>query len=53
MNTQIKLIKSKVGLLSLAEQLGNVSQACKLLVIPETVFIGLKSFMMKVVRWRF
>jgi hypothetical protein len=30
MNTQIKLIKSKVGLLSLAEQLGNVSQACKL-----------------------
>lgn len=30
MNTQSKLIKSKVGLLSLAEQLGNVSQACKL-----------------------
>jgi hypothetical protein len=30
MNTQIKLIKSKVGLLSLAKQLGNVSQACKL-----------------------
>lgn len=30
MNTQIKLIKIKVGLLSLAEQLGKVSQACKL-----------------------
>lgn len=30
MNTQSKLIKSKVGLLGLAEQLGNVSQACKL-----------------------
>jgi len=30
MNTQIKLIKSKVGLLKLAEELGNVSQACKL-----------------------
>ncbi len=30
MNTQIKLIKSKVGLLKLAEDLGNVSQACKL-----------------------
>ena len=30
MNTQIKLIKGKVGLLKLAEELGNVSQACKL-----------------------
>jgi transposase InsO family protein len=30
MNTQVKLIKSKVGLLKLAEELGNVSQACKL-----------------------
>ena len=30
MNTQVKVIKAKVGLLKLAEQLGNVSQACKL-----------------------
>lgn len=30
MNTQVKLIKGKVGLLKLAEELGNVSQACKL-----------------------
>ena len=30
MNTQVKLIRNKVGLLNLAEQLGNVSQACKL-----------------------
>ena len=30
MNTEVKLIKTKVGLLNLAEQLGNVSQACKL-----------------------
>lgn len=30
MNTQGKLIKGKVGLLKLAEELGNVSQACKL-----------------------
>lgn len=30
MNTQSKVIKTKVGLLNLAEQLGNVSQACKL-----------------------
>ena len=30
MNTQVKVIKNKVGLLNLAEQLGNVSQACKI-----------------------
>jgi len=30
MNTQDKIIKTKLGLLQLAEQLGNVSQACKL-----------------------
>jgi hypothetical protein len=30
MNTQVKLIQNKVGLLKLAEELGNVSQACKL-----------------------
>jgi transposase InsO family protein len=30
MNTAVKLIKNKVGLLRLAEELGNVSQACKL-----------------------
>lgn len=31
MNTAVKLIKNKVGLLKLAEELGNVSQACKVL----------------------
>lgn len=30
MNTETKVIKTKLGLLQLAEQLGNVSQACKL-----------------------
>lgn len=30
MSTETKLIKTKLGLLQLAEQLGNVSQACKL-----------------------
>lgn len=30
MNTQVKVIKAKVGLLNLAEQLGNVSKACKI-----------------------
>lgn len=28
MKTETKLIKTKVGLLNLAEQLGNVSRAC-------------------------
>jgi len=30
MNTEVKLIKTKLGLLNLSEQLGNVSQACKI-----------------------
>jgi hypothetical protein len=30
MNTSVKLIKNKVGLIKLAQDLGNVSQACKL-----------------------
>ena len=30
MNTEVKLIKTKLGLLNLADQLGNVSQACKI-----------------------
>ncbi len=31
MTTDEKIIKTKVGLLRLAEQLGNVSQACKVM----------------------
>lgn len=31
MTTQDKIIKNKLGLLSLAEMLGNVSQACKVM----------------------
>jgi molybdenum-dependent DNA-binding transcriptional regulator ModE len=31
MNTEVKLIKNKVGLLKLAEELGNVSHACKIM----------------------
>ena len=34
MNTETKLIKNKLGLLNLAEELGNVSRACKYLVAP-------------------
>ena len=31
MTSEEKIIKNKVGLLNLAEQLGNVSQACKVM----------------------
>jgi len=32
MTTEQKVIKNKVGLLTLAQSLGNVSQACKVMV---------------------
>ena len=31
MRTETKLIKMKLGLINLAEQLGNVSQACRMM----------------------
>lgn len=31
MRTETKLIKTKLGLINLAEQLGNVSQACRMM----------------------
>ena len=31
MNTEVKLIKTKLGLLKLSEELGNMSQACKVM----------------------
>ena len=31
MTTEQKIIKTKVGILDLAKQLGNVSQACKIM----------------------
>jgi hypothetical protein len=34
MNVETKVIKSRLGLLNLAEELGNVSLACKYLVVP-------------------
>jgi transposase InsO family protein len=38
MNTEVKLIKSKLGLLKLAEELGNVSQACKVMGYSRDTF---------------
>lgn len=42
MNTETKLIKSKLGLLQLAEQLGNVSTACKYLGYSRDTFYRYK-----------
>jgi transposase InsO family protein len=42
MKTETKLIKTKVGLLNLAEQLGNVSRACKLMGYSRDSFYRIK-----------
>jgi hypothetical protein len=36
MTTEQKIIRAKVGLLELAKQLGNVSQACKMMGCPSS-----------------
>jgi len=35
MSTESKLIKTKLGLINLAEHLGNVSQACRIVSFPD------------------
>lgn len=42
MRTETKLINNKLGLLNLAEQLGNVSQACKMLGYSRDSFYRIK-----------
>jgi transposase InsO family protein len=42
MNQETKLIKTKLGLLQLAQQLGNVSQACKIMGYSRDSFYRLK-----------
>lgn len=42
MNTAQKVIKVKVGLLELAKQLGNVSQACKVMGFSRESFSRFK-----------
>lgn len=42
MNAEVKLIKNKVGLLKLAEELGNVSHACKIMGYSRDTFYRLK-----------
>jgi len=43
MKTEEKIIKNKAGLLNLAEQLGNVSQACKIMGFSRDSFYRYKS----------
>ena len=47
MTTQQKIIKNKLGVLELAQHLGNVSKACKVMGYSETVFIDSKNCMSK------
>ena len=42
MTTEEKLIKNKLGLIKLAEQLGNVSQACKVMGYSRDTFYRFK-----------
>jgi hypothetical protein len=42
MRTETKLIKTKLGLLNLAEQLGNVSQACRVMGYSRDSFYRIK-----------
>ena len=43
LNTTEKIIKHKVGLLNLAEELGNVSKACKMMGLSRDTFYRYKS----------
>lgn len=42
MNTETKLIKAKLGLIQLAQQLNNVFQACKVMRYKRDSFYGIK-----------
>lgn len=43
LHTNNPIIKHKAGLLNLAEELGNVSRACKVMGVGEIRFIAIKS----------
>lgn len=38
LNTNVKIIKHKVGLLNLAEELGNISKACQVMGMSRDTF---------------
>jgi hypothetical protein len=48
MTTQAKIIKNKMGILELAQHLGNVSQACKVMGYSRDSFTGSRNFTTRV-----
>ena len=48
-----KIIRAKVGLLELAKQLGNVSQACKIMGYSRDSFYGSRISTTKAANWRY
>ena len=52
MSTDQKIIKNKVGLLKLAEMLGSVSQACKMMGYSRDSFYRFKERTRKAASWR-
>jgi hypothetical protein len=52
MTTADKVIKTKVGLLELGKQLGNGTQACRVMGYSRDSLIDLKNFTTKVERQR-
>ena len=51
MTKEQKIIRAKVGLLELAKQLGNVSQACKMMGYSRDRFYRFKDFMTPAANW--
>ena len=51
MTQEQKIIRAKVGLLELAKQLGNVSQACKMMGYSRDSFYRFKEPMRQVASW--
>ncbi len=51
MSNDQKIIKNKVGLLKLAETLGSVSEACKVLGYSRDSFYRFKSYTRRAANW--